>query len=71
MPEATPSQSGMEHRWRVPYTRLWPKVHDDYYETSAESSTEAREKVAALLNRQSAGGEGRDWRWNGDPELIL
>lgn len=60
---------GMEHRWRVPYTVLWPNVFSDYYETSAESREEAKAKVAALLNRRCT--LETDWRFDGEPEMVV
>lgn len=63
------SDEGMEHRWRVPYTVLWPNVYSSFYDTHAESSEEAKAKIAALLNSRCT--LESDWRWNGEPELLF
>jgi hypothetical protein len=63
------SGQGMEHRWRVPYMILRPRLYSSHYETSAESREEAKAKVAALLNRQCP--LPHDWQFDGEPELIV
>lgn len=59
---------GMEHRWKVYIVQHWPQFHEDWTTVTAESVTEAKEKVAESIARRTG-----EWHLDAqrDPEMIL